>query len=241
MSQRGRFWLITVAALLATALTFSLGLWQLSRAAEKQRQHALIVDRSAQAALDAAMLTQGPGLEESLIHRRIALRGQWLPEWTVFLDNRQMNAKPGFYVLTPLKLQGSTAVVMVQRGWAPRNFAQRSSLPSIQTPAGVVDVQGLVAAPPGRLYELGQVQGGPIRQNLDLAQYRVQTGLALLPITVQQAGSASEGLLRDWPAVNMGVDKHYGYAFQWFGLSGLIALLYVWFQIVRRIFPQQQK
>ena len=34
--------------------------------------------------------------------------------------------------------------------------------------------------------------------------------------------------------VGAGVDKHYGYAFQWFGLCGLIALLYVWFQIVRR-------
>jgi len=41
--------------------------------------------------------------------------------------------------------------------------------------------------------------------------------------------------------VGTGVDKHYGYAFQWFGLCGLMALLYVWFQIVRRfIRPRSQ-
>ena len=52
--------------------------------------------------------------------------------------------------------------------------------------------------------------------------------------TVTQEGAPSEGLLRDWPSVGSGVHKHYGYAFQWFGLCGLVALLYVWFQFVRR-------
>lgn len=54
------------------------------------------------------------------------------------------------------------------------------------------------------------------------------------PVLVVQTGAPSEGLLRDWPSVGSGVHKHYGYAFQWFGLCGLMALLYVWFQFVRR-------
>jgi surfeit locus 1 family protein len=53
-------------------------------------------------------------------------------------------------------------------------------------------------------------------------------------------GVASEGLLREWPLVGTGVATHYGYAFQWFALSALIAILYVWFQIVRRfIIPRR--
>ncbi|MEK9803755.1 MAG: SURF1 family protein, partial [Curvibacter sp.] len=51
----------------------------------------------------------------------------------------------------------------------------------------------------------------------------------------QQTGAAADGLLRDWPQINTGVDKHYGYAFQWFGLCALMAILYVWFQIVPRL------
>ena len=58
----------------------------------------------------------------------------------------------------------------------------------------------------------------------------------LAAVTVQQAGPPSDGLLRDWPRIDLGVDKHYGYAVQWFALAGLIALLYGWFQIVKRFF-----
>jgi surfeit locus 1 family protein len=40
--------------------------------------------------------------------------------------------------------------------------------------------------------------------------------------------------------VNLGVDKHYGYAFQWFGLAALIAVLFLWFQMIRP-FIQRRK
>jgi len=90
---------------------------------------------------------------------------------------------------------------------------------------------------PSRIYGFGELESGAIRQNLDFALYRQQTGLPLLEISVQQTGAASEGLLREWPVIASGVEKHHGYAFQWFGLSALIALLYVWFQIVK---PRRQ-
>ncbi|KAB7565604.1 SURF1 family protein, partial [Verminephrobacter sp. Larva24] len=83
-------------------------------------------------------------------------------------------------------------------------------------------------------FQGGDGASSRIRQNLDLAAFRAETGLALANLTVLQTGPASEGLRRDWPAIDTGVDKHYGYAFQWFGLCGLMAVLYVWFQIVRR-------
>lgn len=77
------------------------------------------------------------------------------------------------------------------------------------------------------------VGSSPIRQNLDLVAFRTETRLPLrTDLTLQQAGAASEGLLRDWPAPALGVEKHHGYAFQWFGLAGLVALLYVWFQLI---------
>ena len=147
-----------------------------------------------------------------------------------------MQGRPGFFVLTPLQLVDSNAVVLVQRGWAPRNFQDRMQLPPVQTPDGTVQVAGRVALPPSRLYEF---EGGDsakgssrIRQNLDLDQFRTETGLPLrTDITLQQTGEASEGLLRDWPAINLGVDKHYGYAAQWFALALLIVVLFAWFQI----------
>lgn len=243
------FWLVLLAALAGMAATASLGRWQLSRAAEKEALQARIDERMRQPALDGRTLLAPASTDaqqqQALVHRAVQLQGQWLPEHTVYLDNRQMQGRPGFFVLTPFRLADSNAVVLVQRGWAPRNFQDRMQLPPVQTPAGPVQVTGRVAAPPSRLYEF---EGGDsakgssrIRQNLDLAAFGAETGLALAPLTVLQTGAAGEGLLRDWPVIGAGVDKHYGYAFQWFGLCGLIALLYVWFQIVRRfVRPRRQ-
>ena len=220
-------------------VTASLGRWQLSRAAQKESLQAMLDARASQPAIDGRTLTDAAGAtpeaQQALVHRAVVLQGRWLPEHTVYLDNRQMRGRPGFFVLTPLQLSGGGAgVVLVQRGWVARNFQER--------------IQGRVALSPSRLYEF---QGGDsaqgssrIRQNLDLAAFRTETGLALAPLTVLQTGpvgDAGDGLLRDWPVVGAGVEKHYGYAFQWFGLCGLIALLYVWFQIVRRfIRPRSQ-
>lgn len=255
-----RFWLIAVAAVAAMWVTASLGRWQLSRAAEKEALQSLLDARSQMVPLDGAALlpTRSAAVAagvavgadkdaEALVHRPVVLEGRWLPEYTVFLDNRQMRGRPGFFVLTPLQLQAPKAgVVLVQRGWVPRNFEDRTQVPPVQTPEGtVVRVYGRVAEAPSRLFEFQR--GDPpkgssrIRQNLDLAAFRAETGLPLAPLTVLQTGDASEGLQRDWLVVGLGVEKHYGYAFQWFGLCGLIALLYVWFQIVRRfIRPRSQ-
>lgn len=255
-----RFWLITLAAVAGMLVTASLGRWQLSRAAQKEALQAMLDARGRMPAMDGRVLLSKPAMAaaeaETLVHRAVMLEGRWLPERTVYLDNRQMNGRPGFFVLTPLQLVGTpSGVVLVQRGWVPRNFQDRTQLPQVQTPQDVVvRVVGRVAAAPSRLYEFGGGEssaGGHgaegssrIRQNLDLAAFRTETGLALAPLTVVQTGEAvgaGDGLQRDWPVVGAGVDKHYGYAFQWFGLCGLMALLYVWFQIVRRfIRPRSQ-
>ncbi|PUE42025.1 SURF1 family protein [Limnohabitans sp. Hippo3] len=234
-------WLLLGMALLGVAVTFSLGLWQLGRAAEKTALQDARTQQSAMAALDGRSLGSAPGDAASraaLIHRRMVLTGRWLPQHTVYLENRQMNGKPGFFVLTPLQIEGTGAVMLVQRGWAQRAFTDRTALPPIETPAGQVEVPGHLAPWPSRLYDFGGAEEGPIRQNLDLQAFRRETALPLFEVTLLQSGAASEGLLREWPVVASGVEKHHGYAFQWFGLSGLIALLYVWFQIVQ---PRRQK
>jgi surfeit locus 1 family protein len=240
-APRWQRWLVLGMAAAGVSLTFSLGMWQLGRAAEKTALQNAKQQQSEQVVLDGRSLGTAQDDEKQrtpLIHRRMSLKGQWLPEHTVFLENRQMNGKPGFFALTPLKLEGSGAVVLVQRGWVQRSFTERTALPAMQTPDGWVEVSGHLAPWPSRLYDFGGAEQGPIRQNLELQAFRRETGLGLLEVTLLQSSPASEGLLREWPVVASGVEKHHGYAFQWFGLSGLIALLYVWFQIVQ---PRRQK
>ena len=232
---RARSWMVLLAAVLGVALTASLGQWQLRRADQKQALVDALQSRAAMAPVDGASLGQAgdsAANREGLLYRTVALQGRWLGEHTVYLDNRQMQGRPGFFVVSPMRLS-TGAVVLVQRGWVPRNFNERTALPAVPTPSGEVQVQGHLAPWPSRIYDFGAVETGPIRQNLDFDAYRGQTGLPLLELSVQQSGAADDGLLRDWPVPASGIEKHHGYAFQWFGLSALIALLYVWFQIVQ--------
>ncbi|HEY5581062.1 MAG TPA: SURF1 family protein, partial [Rhodoferax sp.] len=170
MNAGWRFWLITALALLSMAGTLALGRWQLSRAAQKVAIQVSMDTKSAMPILDGRSLAAraDPALE---LHRGVALRGQWIPERTVFLDNRPMNGRQGLYVVTPMRLQGSAAVVLVQRGWVARNFMDRSRLPKIETPSGVLEIVGRIAPPPAKLYELGGADAGLIRQNIDLARF----------------------------------------------------------------------
>ena len=248
--------------LVCAAVTASLGFWQLGRAAQKQeifdaiaRQQALAPWHNADLAAQVPAVTEAISAvqQQDLLHRPAQLQGQWLPDQTIFLDNRQMQGKAGFYVLTPFQLAAphERVVIIVQRGWAPRNFQDRTALAPVQTASGVVRIEGRLEAPPSKLMELEaganngadpDEQKSRIRQNADIAQWAQQSGLPLLGLSLVQTGPATEGegLLRDWPQINAGVEKHYGYAFQWFGLSVLVVLLYVWFQLVRRFYPSRR-
>jgi surfeit locus 1 family protein len=224
--------LIAIAALIGIAVTVNLGLWQWGRGQQRTAIHEATEARARMAPLSQGELPAQLASDDPLLHRPVVLRGEWLPAQTIFLDNRQMNAVPGFYVVTPLRLAGRGDVILVQRGWVQRNFERREALPPVQTPSGVIEVRGRLAPPPAKLYAFDKEEKGPIRQNLDLTRFRAETGLPLLPYSVQQAGTASEGLLRQWPQAGSGAEKNFGYAFQWWAIAALIAILYVWFQLL---------
>jgi surfeit locus 1 family protein len=228
-----RWALLTLSAVVGILITVSLGRWQLSRASQKESIQRAQEAQKSQPLLDSSTLA-ADAAPMALLHRSVLLRGKWLQEKTVFLDNRQMDGRVGFFAITPLALQGSQTVVLVQRGWAPRGFENRNLLPTLATPVGIVEVNGRIAPAPAKLYELSSSGEGPIRQNIDIGAFGAEIGAPLMAVTVQQTGANSDGLLRQWPSPNTGVDKHYGYAFQWFGLAALIAVLYFWFQIFRR-------
>lgn len=231
---RRRALVVLFATIFGIALAMRLGFWQLDRAHQKIALQTSLDARASEPALGASALAHTPAEAEAQQHRRVVLHGRWLAERTVFLDNRQMHARVGFYVVTPLALVPGPGVVLVQRGWAPRSFTDRAALPRVATPAGLVTVEGTLAPSPSRLFEFADAASGAIRQNLDIASFAHETGLPLLPISVVQQGQdGADGLLRDWPRPAVDVQKNYGYAVQWFAIAASIAILYVWHRFIR--------
>ena len=231
---------VLLAAVLVAALTARMGLWQLDRAAQKRALAERIQQRGALPRLDAHALARDAASAAEQHQRRVVLHGRWLAARTLYLDNRQMNGRPGFFVLTPLELVPGDAV-LVQRGWIPRDPQDRTRLAPVRTPDGEVAVFGRIAPPPSALFALGAAEDGTIRQNLDLPAYAREIGVALRPLSVVETGDTSnppamtdaDGLLRQWPQPSVDVGKHHGYAFQWFAMCALTVGLYVWFQILR--------
>lgn len=234
-----RFWIVTAVSVAAALLTARLGVWQLSRADQKDAWQAAIVARAAMPVIDASAVARSAPDADVQRHRRIELSGQWLTQHTVYLDNRPHQGRSGFIVVTPLAL-GDGSAILVQRGWSPRYAQDRTQVAPLETTAGEVRVSGRLALEPSRLYEFANPTQGVIRQNLDLAEFARERALDLRPLTVLQLSGADDGLLRDWPDPGATSHKNLGYAFQWFALSALITGLYVWFQLLRprRIRPQ---
>ena len=55
-----------------------------------------------------------------------------------------------------------------------------------------------------------------------------------MPVIVRQTAAPAyrDGLARDWNQPGVSVDRHYGYAFQWFALA--LAALVFWGVMLRR-------
>ncbi len=223
--------------LLFAAFTCMLGFWQLSRAHRKLAFEQQMAERAPMPPLILEQLAHDTTAVDQQLQRRIVLSGQWDAAHTVYLMNRSMDERSGFYVTTPLRLPDGTAVV-VQRGWIARDDAEPMKAPPVATPSGPVTVRGHVAAWPSHWIDLGHLSSGVVRQNLELAPLTAESGLAIRPVTVAEdanADNAADGLRRDWPAPSAGVSiaTNYGYAFQWFAMAVTALVLYVFFQFVR--------
>ena len=196
-----------------------LGNWQARRAEAK---------RALGAALEQAL--HSPPIElpaaSNVIHKHVAARGRFVAERTVLLDNKLRRGRPGYEVVTPLRLADSEWHVLVDRGWiaAP---ASRAALPEVRTPPGELRIDGIALERLPHALQAGAPPKGPVRQNLEVAAYAAETGLRLQPLVIEQHSDADDGLARDWPRPDLGIEKHESYALQWYSFAALAIVLLV--------------
>jgi len=219
-SFRPRLWAAALAAA-AFVAGVALGNWQAGRAEDKRALGARFEEemRAAPVELPSSMIDAGP-----FVRRHVAAIGRFVPEHTIYLDNKLRRGRPGYEVVTPLRLNG--VHVLVNRGWVPAGRT-RDELPQVPTPTGRVRVAGLALGRLPHALEVGPPASGNVRQNLDLEAFARETGLELQPIVIEQHSPAADGLARDWPRPDAGVERNEAYALQWYSLAGLAVALFV--------------
>ena len=259
MKPARRIVFAAIAGVLAIGGTSALGFWQLRRAAGKE-----VLQREIERSSRAPPVTPSADAllhPDRLIYRHLQFRGRWLPDRVVYLDNRPQAGRAGFYVLMPLAIdRPGYADVIVNRGWLPRDFEVRTRIAPYRTPDDAVTITGVALAGEPTLLELAAPSDrrlGGIWQNFDFEAYARASGRKPARIIVRQDPSSSprsvgdavvpaaseiaaeaDGLDRNWPdrggALQSQIDRHHGYAFQWFALAASLAALLV-YQLVRLV------
>ncbi len=254
-------WIALILLGAVAVICLLLGRWQLERA-EQRREIAATLEAGRQ----AAPLTLRPGMPVTGLQawRPAIAEGQWRPEWSVLLDNRNLDGRPGLWLVTPLMLDQETAV-LVLRGWLERPIANRP-VARVPTEISTVRIEGELALRVPRLFELWTSEANaaaslpqgwkgmtqpvegeidpvllPRLQNLDLDVYAQRTGLKFLPVVLMQhSGGVGDGLKKVWPEPSVDSDKNVGYAMQWFGFAGIVLIAFlvvVWRHVRRRQSP----
>ncbi|MDA8108825.1 MAG: SURF1 family protein [Betaproteobacteria bacterium] len=213
------------------AAFIALGNWQNHRAEEKR---ALQAQFEAALRAPAVELPPVPAAPADYVQRRVAARGEFLPKYTVLLEDKIYHGRVGYQVVTPLCQSGANICVLVNRGWvaAPE---RRDELPDVRTPSGAQRVEGLALARfPRALDPSGRRPTGRRWINVRVKDFEAWSGLALQPIVMEQLSPADDGLIRDWPRPDLHIEMNESYALQWYSFAALAVVLFVALSMRRR-------
>jgi surfeit locus 1 family protein len=223
MQLRFRPQLIPTLAMMAMiALTLWLGSWQLGRAEDKAALQRLFEGRMK----EAPWPLHATDRDGSALHyRQIVARGTFIEEKQIFLDNKSLGDRVGYHVITPLQIEGARTSVLVNRGWIART-SEYPAPPKVPVPSGTVEVRGIATLPVARFLELsGAYVEGRVWQNLTFERAHENLGLEVLPVILLARETPPE-LIPVQETPDAGIDKHRGYAFQWFTIA--TAIFVVW-------------
>ena len=213
-----------LAAILLIGVFAFLGNWQLDRAAEKEALAAMFESE--------APYTQISGVRDVAPFERIEVRGRFLPQRQVLIDNIIRNARVGYFVVTALEYDTGQPLLIVNRGWIekprdPKTLADitiANDWRTLKGRAGHLPRVGIRSDEPFA----GSAGWPRVAVYPTLEDVALQLGREVMPYALLLDAEADDGFIRDWKPRQAGPMTHYGYAFQWFALSLTVVAISVW-------------
>lgn len=214
--------LFTIALILGAFVTLiGLGTWQMQRLAWKEELIAQALGRPTLPAEPLAeLLAQGT---EDLAYRRAILAGRFTGDpvqvFTTLSDANGPYEGPGYWIMHPFTLAGTTDTLFVNRGFIPFDVAEGIAMRPI--PAGTVQFEGLIrpddpvdwATPEPTVSERTVYRR-------DIAQMSALAGFSnTLPITVDMPASVVPGLPQAGETKFTFSNRHFEYMLTWYGLA----------------------
>jgi surfeit locus 1 family protein len=226
-------WLLKhLFALVIFATMIVLGFWQLTRLEERRAANAAAV-----ALLDQnpATLTGQEPDPAALVGRKVRVTGSFISEESVVLRGQKSDSGvDGVHLLTPLRIAGSDAAVIVDRGWLPTSQRDPAALAAYAVPREVT-LEGIAHGPQTRpdspLASRDLPLPGATRieawVRVDVAAMEAQVSAPLLPLYVEQLpGEGSSALPRPRDPRALSEGSHLSYAVQWFSFATILLVVY---------------
>jgi surfeit locus 1 family protein len=223
-----------IASAIAFLLLLGLGVWQLKRLAYKESLVATITARATSAPLQPPPLDQWAALSsDDYDYRHVRLSGSFdlAHEALIFsAPPRDFGVEPGFFVLTPFRLESGGAV-LVNRGFIPQSAVTNSARK--ESPKGEVTLTGMMRAPQKR--NVFTPEDDPVRGRWftsdapKIAHALELPGVAPFTVTLDPDPGApvANGAPRPAASEIEVVNNHLSYAFTWFGLAAALAVIFL--------------
>jgi surfeit locus 1 family protein len=210
----------TLVTICCIPLFIKLGMWQYTKAEQKQ---ALQAQYDVSAANQAEDIPSDLSNIEDLRYKQVKMSGEYVKQYQILLDNQVEGETAGYHVITPLKLDGKDEMVLVDRGWivASDNHAD---LPEVDVPTGTQKVLGQIWVPSNKFFTLSppQVTKGQwqtLWQNMDMDAFAKAVPIKVLPVVIRMSPENQGGFVRNWIRPDDRIATHLGYAYQWFGFA----------------------
>lgn len=235
MSGKIKWPLMLIIAVLMILAMLRLGIWQLSRADQKQTLLDQKISRADQPPVAlaniSAALASGGSADNPFRFRSVSAQGKYLSRNSIYIDNQVVDGQVGYRVFTPIQLRlaeqaqiTNQQVVLVDRGWIGVGES-RSELPTFYTESNDVTIHGRLNIPPAQpplwndAYDVAQ---GQVWAYLPIEEYAEQMSLSVLPLVIELAPEdvPNPQFTRRLAKIDdEWVAKHHGYAFQWFAMA----------------------
>ncbi|MDJ0882058.1 MAG: SURF1 family protein [Gammaproteobacteria bacterium] len=219
--------LMVFFAMVFFCLFVLLGNWQLQRAEVKRD-----IQQRYQAQLNQPyrywVLEHEP--DESLVYRKISLKGAYMNDRILLVDNQLYQGQAGYHVLVPFMIEGTRKVLLVNRGWMSLGY-DREQLPLVREPKVPNQVQGIVTLPTTEGFRMGEVaitHHWPQRiPYIDIDKIQQGLDFRILPYVVWLSPDIDDYYVRDWKPVWSPPEKSEAYAVQWFSFALIVLVLFV--------------
>jgi surfeit locus 1 family protein len=222
----------TALFLFFAILMTSLGFWQLDRAKQKEKMLELMSEDSVQ------LVKKAEQLETLDKYAKVEMNGAFNRDHQFLLDNQVHEGEVGYHLFTPFYIKELKTYVLVNRGWVAKGMTAKKM---DELDLSEKTISGRLTYPPKVGYQMGEIE--LVDSSHQVITYyeedKIQkfledkfckTQLCYISERVLWLNeSETDGFVRIWKPVIMPPEKHIGYAVQWFSMTLVLILLFVFF------------